>query len=557
MSWQEGTNPLLEIETGTHNEPDSFARFVTWIPWDSGFRGSGLKVGDLIVGHASIRYTAETAEQKTGVGDASFSRWFDQQKLKPDDPFTLIVVRGDKEMVVTGKLGGSRQYKNADGKRVLGDGGPVEYEKDGFDYDWVSWYRQFVDLAKQILAGWDYFAATNTVNLAEHLKTFAARVEFFEKKYPGALAKTLHEDFDAMKVMVAGDRRPLSDSDLAYRALGETRAAQATAAADAAFKAFLAEVESSLMKNPPSAPNAFTEDTRPLVGKIVRLPELGRQQILFETRRSWYWSGSGGGGWLVDRHAESTKRLYRATKEYTEKVDPYFREHKVMFVGVVQPEPVLVADAHRNITVSGLRVEPTAAFVTNATDSSRRLFIDFRPGKIDEPFAGAAALSAGIRRPRLASDAEPGDVLMTAFEALKMGDMETWLMCYANWMVRTWYQKGESYVYVDRTWDVMNARSAVSVWDNARQRLMNDVYGVEVARVGPIRTVFSAASQPGDHRPATSGTAQHVQEVRVLIDHIGKVGGEFRTFAGSLLHRRWELQRLDDGPWRITSPFAI
>ena len=81
MAWPEGTIPLLEIETSTHNEPDSVARFVTWIPWDSGFRGSGLKVGDLIIGHADIRYTPETVEQNNRVGDAGFSRWFDQQKF--------------------------------------------------------------------------------------------------------------------------------------------------------------------------------------------------------------------------------------------------------------------------------------------------------------------------------------------------------------------------------------------------------------------------------------------------------------------------------------------
>ena len=484
MPWPEDTHPLVEIETSSHNEPDSVARFVTWIPWDSGYRSSGLRVGDLIVGHADIRYTLETVEKKTGIGDANFSRWLDQQKLKPDDPFKLIVLREDRETTITGKLGGYRTYKNADGKRTLGEGGPVEYEKDGFDYDWVSWHRQFIELAKTILAGWDYFSGTNTMRLSERLQPFAERVAFFEKKYPGAMATALRQDFEAMKVMVAGEPRPLSEADLAYRALGETRAAQATVAADTAFKTFLGEVDDALMKNAPTAPNSFTEDTRELSGKTVRLPEVGRRQLLFETRRSWYWSGSGSGGWLVDRHAKGLKRLYAATDEYTEKVDPYFRDYNVVFVGVVQPEPALVSDAYRNITVSGMRVEPIGALVKNASESDRHLFVDFRPGKTDEPFAGAAALAAGIRRPTLTDNAEPGDVLMTAFEAMKMGDMETWLKCYANWMVRSWYEKGESYLYVDRTWDVMSGQSAASAWDGARKRLMDDVYGVEAARVG-------------------------------------------------------------------------
>jgi hypothetical protein len=557
MPWPEGANALLEIETSDHNEPGSLARFVTWVPWDSGYRGSGLKVGDLIVGHADTRYTPETVAQKARVGDANFARWFDQQKFKPDDSFKLIVVRGDDEHTITGRLGGHRQYRHSEGKRILGEGGPLEYEKDGFDYDWSAWYRQFVDLAKTILAGWDYFASTNTINLAERLQPFAARIEFFEKKYPGAFAKALRDDFEAMQTLVAGEKRELSEADLAYRALGEARAAQATAAADTAFVKFMADIEASLLENAPSSPNSFTEDTRHLVGKVVRLPELGRRQILFETRRSWFWSGAGGGGWVIDRHAEGLQHLYQASAEYTEKVDPYFREYKVVFVGVVKPEPALVSDAHRDITVSGVRVEPLAALITNATDSSRRLFVDLRSGKTDEAFAGEAALAAGIRRPKLAENAGPAEVLMTAFEAMKMGDMETWLKCYANWMVRSWYVGSESYLYVDRTWEVMGGRSAASTWDQARQKLMDTIYGVEVARIGPVRTVFDATLQPADRRVTDRDAPKRVEEVRVTINHIGKIGNEFRTFAGSLLHRRWELQRLDNGPWRITSPFAI
>jgi hypothetical protein len=557
MVWPEGSNPVLEIETSTHNEPGSAARFVTWIPWDSGFRGSGLKVSDLIVGHADVRYSAETAEKRLGVGDAYFSRWFDAQKFKPDDPLTLTVLRNDKEIEITGKIGGSRTYKDAGGKRTLGEGGPIEYEKDGFDYDWGSWYRQFVDMAKTALAGWDYFSGTNTKNLLERIQPFAERVAFFEKKYPGALAKAMREDYEAMKVTVAGEPRPLTEADTAYRALGEARAAQATAAADAAFQSFLAEVDGVLLKDFPSAPNPFTQDVRPLIGKTVRLPEVGRQQLLFETRRSWYWSGSGGGGYLLDRHSDGMKRLFAATNDYTEKVDPYFREFKVVFVGVVQPEPTLVSDAFRGITVTGLKVDPLAALISNASESGRRFFVDLRPGEMAEPFAGAAALSAGIRRPRLKDDAGPGDVLLTAIEALKMGDIETWRACYATWMVRGWYEKDKSYLYVDRTWEVMSGNSSISTWDGARKRLMDDVYGVEVARVGPVRTVFDAAAQPADRRTAGDGAPRTVREVRILVNHIGKVDGAFRTFAGFMLHRTWELQRLDEGPWRITSTHAI
>jgi len=556
MPWPEGTHPELEIETDAHNEEGSVARFVTWIPWDSGFRGSGLHVGDLIVGHGGLQYGPEEIKANIRIGGSRFSSWLKDAGLKPDDPLTVLVLRGDETISLEGRLGATCAYKTADGKRTLGESGPITYEKDGFDYTWEAWYRQFADLAKTILAGWDYFHSTVTKQLAERMAPFADRIAYLEQHYPCAFARAAREDFEAMKVIVAGERRELTTADIAYRTLGTTRAVEVTAAADKAFAAFLAEVASSLLKDPPSAPNSFAEDTRPLTGKLVRLPAVGRREFLFETQRSWYWSGSNGGGYLIDKKAGSLKPLYGATDEYIEKVDPYFRDSSICFVGVVQPEPALVCDAYRNITVSGVRVEPIAALVSNAADQERRFFVDLRPGRMTEAFAGEAELEAGIKRPKLVDDATPDRVLNTAFEALKVGDMETWLSCYANWYVRSYTERDRSFLYVDQTWNTMDRQSSASVWDKARQRLLDDVYGLEVVRVGPVRVVYDAAAQPGEHKLVTA-SPRIVEEVRPLVNHIGKVGDEYRTFASFMLHRRWQLQRLDNGPWRITAPNGI
>ena len=80
---------------------------------------------------------------------------------------------------------------------------------------------------------------------------------------------------------------------------------------------------------------------------------------------------------------------------------------------------------------------------------------------------------------------------------------------------------------------------------------------LEVVRVSPVRMVVDVRTQPDNRHTSGADAPRLVEEVRVLINHIGKVDGEFRTFAGSMLHRRWDLQRLDDGPWRIISTFAI
>ena len=130
----------------------------------------------------------------------------------------------------------------------------------------------------------------------------------------------------------------------------------------------------------------------------------------------------------------------------------------------------------------------------------------------------------------------------------------SWLNCYAKWLVRSWYEKNQSYLYVDLTWEIMNGRSSTSSWDQARKRLMDDIFAIEVARVGAVRTVFDAAAQAGSRG---QGGPTKVEEVFIKINHIGKVGDEFRTCALPMTRRRWELQRLDNGPWRITSTYAI
>lgn len=556
MGWPEGTNPIVEIETGSPLEADATAVFVAWIPWDSGFRGSGLRVGDLIVGHEAVVYDRAAVEARIRIGDSRFDQWLRAEGRKPDDPLTLSVLRDDAPLTIRGTIGGYRTYRTAEGRPCYGADGPIGAENDGLGASWDSWHRQFVDFAKRALAGWDYYAGNYTKNLTEEIAAHAERVAFLERRYPSAYARAVAEDYAAMKAIVAGEKRDLAPADIAYRLLGDARAKDVSIAAERTFAAYLARCAGTLMVDPPSAPNSFKEHTEGLVGKLIRLPPLSKRETLFETDRSWYWSGSGEGGYLIDKASDAMKPLYAAIGEYVEKVDPNFRDAIVTFIGVVQAEPVLVSDVDRRITVSGLRLTPHVALVANASDRSRCFFVDLQRAEGAETFAGEAALEAGIRRPALKDGDTPQRVLEVAFEALKVGDMKTWLSCYASWHIRRFYEKDASFAWVDRTWEVMSEVSGASVWDRARRRLLDDVYGAEVAKVSAPYVVFDIAEAPAGRAQTASGP-RIAEEVKAVVNHIGRFGEEYRTFSGFMLHRRWVLQRLDDGPWRIAIDQAL
>ena len=69
-----------------------------------------------------------------------------------------------------------------------------------------------------------------------------------------------------------------------------------------------------------------------------------------------------------------------------------------------------------------------------------------------------------------------------------------------------------------------------------------------VASVGGVRRVIEGL--PENALPA-------IDQVTCLVDHVGSFDGEYRVFMTSFVHRRWVLQRRDEGPWRIAEAQSL
>ncbi len=271
---------------------------------------------------------------------------------------------------------------------------------------------------------------------------------------------------------------------------------------------------------------------------------------------------------MISRQDPTTRPLFRAVDEYIEKVDPNLGRRRLTFLGAIEATPALVSDVRRSQTEVALRVRPLAALVTDHERPEHRLFVDMEAaasaaaeGVEVEAFAGEAALLA-VGRPELTPELDPAGVMRVLFDCLKLGDFDTFLACFATWKVRRHYDRAGSSSYVDLSWVTLNERDAVSVWDSSRRELLADVYGLEIAGVSAPELVFDAASEPiAAFDPAPEPA--RVERVRVVVDHIGRAeaGGDgpprYRTFAGGKYHRKWTLERLDDGPWRVTSAQPI
>jgi hypothetical protein len=61
---------LSKIQTEAIRDDTDFARRVRWVDWDSGWRGSGLRVGDRVVADQGGPYAADT-DKRGAVGPFS------------------------------------------------------------------------------------------------------------------------------------------------------------------------------------------------------------------------------------------------------------------------------------------------------------------------------------------------------------------------------------------------------------------------------------------------------------------------------------------------------
>ncbi len=223
-------------------------RRVAWIDWDSGFRRSGLKVGDRLVGDSGGDYSPEAIEEGAVIG-ASEGRRIDDLGLEAGQAITLHVERQaaiggpGERLSFTAPLVEHRTTRDAEGRRAFGEDGPAHGEKDGFTYAYSPWYDTFRDLVETVLLGWDYTSGYDTRRLSERLGEHRVRVEHLEANYPGAFARAAREDLDAALELLAGEPRELTEADLEYRKLGDVRGAQVSEAADRALAAYLAAAE--------------------------------------------------------------------------------------------------------------------------------------------------------------------------------------------------------------------------------------------------------------------------------------------------------------------------
>ena len=86
-------------------------------------------------------------------------------------------------------------------------------------------------------------------------------------------------------------------------------------------------------------------------------------------------------------------------------------------------------------------------------------------------------------------------------------------------------------------------------WEKSRRLISDRVYDVRVDKTNTVRRILQKDDEIG---------LPDIDEVDVFVDHYELAeNGKYRTFLDVNVRRKWTLQRLDEGPWRITTVQSI
>lgn len=511
---------------------------VSWIPWDSGFRGSGLMVRDEIIAVNGVPIQ-KGGEQtlSTSVGQYAENQFWTRQAANEGDVVTLTVRRkqcpgdGWATLDFKGKLRLKQRYLSADDRWIVCPGGPEPNVDDGFSGGWGGWIEELTRHLTSVLEeSWQPRPFSSRFEL-ERLLEFEARVNYFAEHYPTALSTALKEDWLTGRALLSGRKYEISADDLKYRREEEEQIAEVADAARMKWDEFVNSRAGETVEAFPGV-DPIRGDLSQIAGKYVKLPPITNRDWISEAGHNWFVSGEDKTYYFIDAEAPAAERMLLAVRRYKRIVAPNIRD-EFSFVCRVLPEPRLMAVHGRGIF--GMQAEPVAALVGDA------MFVDLTVQQNGvSPFAGEAAfLQPSAALPP--DSATPRQVLAAFTAALKEGDQSLWKQLFADWSVSE-LQDGRR---------VLQSSEVIitdNTWEDSRRRILGEVYGIEAVWVDDPRVLFSGNEFEG---------APRIEEVTVEIDHIGNFDGEYATFSKPSFNRFWPLQRVNNGPWRITSTQGI
>jgi hypothetical protein len=517
------------------NSEEPYGYIVEWINWDSPFRESGLQHADIIIGIDDKKYLKENknSDHPKSPGNYLESSFFEEKGLRDGHTITLHIIRDGQSLSVTGPLHEQRVYLNSDQKMIMGDNGPKRLSNDGFSSAWSSWYEKFVSYLLHYIDDkrWERATLDNRRLLKEH-QEWKERVDYLQQKYPGRFASMALADWEKVNIILQGNQyNDITDETLEYRKLGGQRVAVVREASIKARKTFLDSYAADCIPAFP-AMDPVHGKLESVKSKKIVLPAITFEQFTNDLGKTFAVIGnSKDGRYFIHLNSPEMDVFFRTLFHYKAQVTPDVPE-RYEFVAEILQQPAIISFQGKPVT--GLMVKAIAGMA-----GDDQVFIDLtqKTEKGINSFAGEEELTL-FKSPSVGDAASPQEVIEAMIQYIKLGDMKSWRKLFCTWQI---YSEWDGPPYMDMGY-WMPEENYQNTWEKSKKQILNDVYDARVIYTSPIRTVVTENPETG---------VPNVEQVKIIVDHVGKFDGNYWSVSNLQVHRRWILQRLNGGPWKI------
>jgi hypothetical protein len=269
------------------------------------------------------------------------------------------------------------------------------------------------------------------------------------------------------------------------------------------------------------------------LGKVVYFDGLLQRNIINDLDLTLMVAGSQHQGYFfLDAESLTMAKAFDALLRYKSLVNPKIAERYSVYIEVL--------DDPRIITFGGSAVMGLMGKLVAIAQGQEEVFVDARLAA-DQDLAFAGEIETRVE-PVCALEATdaPEETIKCMVDAIKQGDEDTWRSLFADWRI-TPLRHGLPPLY-DPEYHVRPS-ILLRAWEHSRRFITSDVYDARINRVSSIKVV---------HRQGTGDSIPTIEEAMVVLDHVGLIDDEFRTFVNLNVRRVWRLQSQDAGPWKIT-----
>jgi hypothetical protein len=529
------------IRTRQNVDEDPYGYIVEWIEWDSDFRNSNLQYADIIIAVNDKSYLKENcvADHPKAIGNYLESTYWAEQESKDGQTIILHVFREGQLLSISGKIHQQQVYLNTENRQTIGLNGPLRMSNDGFSSPWANWYENFVRHASLYLDDkrWERITIDNRKILQEHLE-WKERIDYLVKHYPGRFAEQALYDWENVKKILEGIvYTDITNETLEYRKIGEQRKLLVKEAAIKSRNAFLDKSSAGMIPAFPAV-DPVHGNILEAAGKITALPAITYNQFINDLGKSYAVTGSKNNGYyFIHLNSKEMDIFFKTLFHYQAQVTPDVAECYQFIVEILN-EPAMLTYEGR--PVNGLMVKVVAGVA-----GEDNVFIDI--SKTDSSgkavFEGEDALTIFSGYP-LQDAASPQQVIEAMIGYIKLGDQKSWKKLFCNWQI---YSNWEGPPCVDMAfW--FTEENYQNTWEKSRRQILNDIYDARVLYTSRVKTIIEANKEIG---------VPKVEQVKIIVDHVGKFDGVYQSLSNLYVHRKWRLQRLNGGPWKIIELQAL